>query len=196
MSTYSELYKQVLADSMANDTPYDRLVKKLDEYYDKSAITDIKKFEAVVSALMNMSQSVTTTSQEIALRLLSESEELPLRAAQIRAQTELIQAQKTLAEAELPLKQKELELASKRLLLAEKEADFNAKRAELIEKQAQSEVARKAAIERETQSFDDKLRIQEATLLKDGVFGYAVGGINVPAEMTTKMYDAIDKITP
>lgn len=196
LNNYVSVYKKILAESMANDTPYDKLIKKLDELFEQYKITDEKARDARLATLSNLVQGVTATSQEIALRLLLESEELEAKLGQIQAQTNLIKAQKALAEAEIPLKQKELELAEKRLLLAEKEAEFNAKRAELIEKQAQSEIARKAAIERETKSFDDRLRIQEATLLKDSVFGYAVGGLTPPADMQTKMYNAIDAITP
>ena len=196
LNNYVSAYQKILNESMANDTPYDKLIKKLDELFAQYKITDEKARDARLATLSNLVQGVTATSQEIALRLLLESEELEAKLGQIQAQTELIKTQKALAEAEIPLRQKELELAEKRLLLAEKEAEFNAKRAELIEKQAQSEIARKAAIERETKSFDDRLRIQEATLLKDSVFGYAVGGLTPPTDMQTKMYNAIDAITP
>ena len=83
-----------------------------------------------------------------------------------------------------------------KLELAQKEAKFNEERAKLIEKQALSEEARKVAIERETQSFDERLRIQKATLLKDSVFGYTAGALNPPADMITKMLNSIDAITP
>lgn len=196
LNNYVTAYQKILNESMSENTPYDKLVKKLDELFAQYKITDEKARDARLATLSNLVQGVTATSQEIALRLLLESEELEAKLAQITAQTQLIATQKALAEAEIPLKQKELQLAEKRLLLAEKEAEFNTKRAELIEKQAQSEIARKAAIERETKSFDDRLRIQEATLLKDGVFGYAVGGLTPPTDMQTKMYNAIDAITP
>lgn len=196
LNNYVTAYRKILNESMSENTPYDKLVKKLDELFAQYKITDEKARDARLATLSNLVQGVTATSQEIALRLLLESEELEAKLAQITTQTQLIAAQKALAEAEIPLKQKELQLAEKRLLLAEKEAEFNTKRAELIEKQAQSEIARKAAIERETRSFDDRLRIQEATLLKDSVFGYAVGGLTPPTDMQTKMYNAIDAITP
>ena len=228
LNNYVSAYQKILNESMANDTPYDKLIKKLDELFAQYKITDEKARDARLATLSNLVQGGTATSQQIALQFITELERIELEKSnstaeielktrqvadqekqtaaeielkkqqltQITAQTQLIAAQKALAEAEIPLKQKELQLAEKRLLLAEKEAEFNAKRAELIEKQAQSEIARKAAIERETKSFDDRLRIQEATLLKDSVFGYTAGGLTPPADMITKMYNSIDAVTP
>ena len=84
----------------------------------------------------------------------------------------------------------------KKLNLADREAAFNEARTALIKEQTASEKKRGLAIDREIRSYDDKLRIQKASLLKDSVFGYSVGGLNPPAEMTTKMFNAIDRITP
>jgi hypothetical protein len=80
--------------------------------------------------------------------------------------------------------------------LADREAAFNEARTALIKEQTNSEKKRGLAIDREIKSYDDKLRIQKASLLKDSVFGYSVGGLTPPADMTTKMFDAIDKVVP
>ncbi|MBE3610480.1 hypothetical protein [Campylobacter californiensis] len=164
LEEYKEAYKEILAQTMAENAPYDKLVKKIDETFEKYGISDEKTLNAKLSALTSLLQTVTTSSQDIALRLL--------------------------------LASKELELTEKKLLLAQAELEFNKARAELVKTQKDSEEARKRAIEREIISYDDRLRIQEATLLKDSVFGYSVGGLTPPADMTTKMFDAIDKITP
>lgn len=182
LQNYTTAYTKILSDSMADDTPYDRLIKKLDETFERYGIGDEKSLNAKLTALTAMVQGITATSQDIALRLITQSEEFEIK--QLMAQKELL------------LKDKELQLADKRLLLADKEAKFNEERAKLIEAQAKSEEARKRAIEREILNYDDKLRMQEATLLKDVVFGYSVGGLNPPADMTSKMLSAVDKITP
>nr|WP_314378053.1 hypothetical protein [uncultured Campylobacter sp.]DAR78006.1 MAG TPA: hypothetical protein [Caudoviricetes sp.] len=186
---YSELYKRVLGDTMAEDTPYNKFTTKIDEYFEKYGLANDKKFEMLCSTLVSMTQSVTTSSQDIALRLLSESEELPLRKQQLEAQVKI-------ADADVKLKERELDLMEKKLNLADREAAFNEARTALIKEQTASEKKRGLAIDREIRSYDDKLRIQKASLLKDSVFGYSVGGLNPPAEMTTKMFNAIDRITP
>lgn len=186
---YSELYKRVLGDTMAADTPYQKFTAKIDEYMQLYGLHNDKKFEMLCSTLVSMTQSVTTSSQEIALRLLSESEELPLRKQQLEAQVKI-------ADADVKLKERELDLMEKKLNLADKEAAFNEARTALIKEQTNSEKKRGQAIEREIKSYDDKLRIQEASLLKDSVFGYSVGGLTPPADMMTKMFNAIDKVTP
>lgn len=193
---YSEIYKRVLSGTMAENSPYDRLIKKLDEYYEKFALNDSKRIDTITATLSQATQSITLSSQDIAVRLMMESDRLEAELAQIAANTALIEAQKALAQAELPIKAEELALAKMKLELAQKEAKFNEERAKLIEKQALSEEARKVAIERETQSFDERLRIQKATLLKDSVFGYTAGALNPPADMITKMLNSIDAITP
>lgn len=182
LQNYSMAYAKILNESMAENSPYDRLIKKIDETFQKHGMADEKSLNAKLTALTTMTQGITATSQEIALNLIMQSEELEIK--QLMAQKELL------------LKDKELELADKRLLLADREAKFNEERAKLIQAQAKSEEARKQAIEREIISYDDKLRMQEATLLKDVVFGYSVGGLNPPSNMTSKMLDAVDKITP
>lgn len=186
---YSELYKRVLGDTMAADTPYDKFAGKIDEYFEKYGLANDKKFEMLCSTLVSMTQSVTTSSQEIALRLLSESEELPLRKQQLEAQVKI-------ADADVKLKERELDLMEKKLNLADREAAFNEARTALIKEQTNSEKKRGQAIDREIKSYDDKLRIQEASLLKDSVFGYSVGGLTPPADMMTKMFNAIDKVVP
>ena len=186
---YSELYKRVLGDTMAEDTPYNKFTTKIDEYFEKYGLANDKKFEMLCSTLVSMTQSVTTSSQDIALRLLSESEELPLRKQQLEAPAKI-------ADAHVKLKKRELDLMEKKLNSADREAAFNEARTALIKEQTNSEKKRGLAIDREIKSYDDKLRIQEASLLKDSVFGYSVGGLNPPTEMTTKMFNAIDRITP
>nr|DAI57547.1 MAG TPA: hypothetical protein [Caudoviricetes sp.] len=186
---YSELYKRVLGDTMAADTPYQKFTAKIDEYMQLYGLHNDKKFDMLCNTLVSMTQSVTTSSQDIALRLLSESEELPLRKQQLEAQVKI-------ADADVKLKERELDLMEKKLALADKEAAFNEARTKLINAQTESEGERKKAIAREIESYNDKLRVQEATMLKDANFGYSVGGLNPPAQLTTKMFDSIDKITP
>ncbi len=186
---YSELYKRVLGDTMAADTPYDKFAGKIDEYFEKYGAANDKKFDMLCNTLVSMTQSVTTSSQEIALRLLSEGEELPLRKQQLEAQVKI-------ADADVKLKNRELDLMEKKLALADKEAAFNEARTALIKEQTNSEKKRGLAIDREIKSYDDKLRIQKASLLKDCVFGHSIGGLVAPTDMTTKMFDAIDKVVP
>lgn len=186
---YSELYKRVLGDTMAEDTPYQKFTAKIDEYMQLYGLHNDRKFDMLCNTLVSMTQSVTTSSQEIALRLLSESEELPLRKQQLEAQVKI-------ADADVKLKERELDLMEKKLALADKEAAFNEARTKLINAQTESEGERKKAITREIESYNDKLRVQEATMLKDANFGYSVGGLVPPADLTTRMFDAIDKITP
>ena len=61
---YSELYKRVLGDTMAEDTPYNKFTTKIDEYFEKYGLANDKKFEMLCSTLVSMTQSVTTSSQD------------------------------------------------------------------------------------------------------------------------------------
>ncbi|MDL0089852.1 hypothetical protein [Campylobacter gastrosuis] len=201
LSNYTLVYRKILAESMAENTPFDKIIKKTDEYFEKYGISDDKRFDVTTSMLSTILQTITATSQEIALRFLIENEklesELKLADAELaikKAEIPLKQAEQRRLEAEIPLKVKELELAAKRLILAEKEAEFNTQRAKLIQAQALSEEARKRAIEREIKSYDDKLRMQKSSDMKDLVFGYASGGVAVPANMQTKAIDLINQI--
>lgn len=187
LSNYTVVYRKILAESMAENTPFDKIIKKTDEYFEKYGISDDKRFDVTTSMLSTILQTITATSQEIALRFLIENEKL-------ESELKLADAELAIKKAEIPLKVKELELAAKRLILAEKEAEFNTQRAKLIQAQALSEEARKRAIEREIKSYDDRLRMQKSSDMKDLVFGYASGGVAVPANMQTKAIDLINQI--
>lgn len=80
--------------------------------------------------------------------------------------------------------------------LSEAETEFNKARTDLVKAQTENELAKKPALEREIKSYDDQLRIKEAELLSNAVFGYAAGGVSVPTQIQTKMLEAIDEITP
>ncbi|MBE2985354.1 hypothetical protein CCAL6883_08390 [Campylobacter sp. RM6883] len=179
---YGEIYTQVLANTMDSGTPYDKFTVELKKYHDEFGLKNEKYFETMCNALVAMTQTVTTSSQQIALQILVEHERLEQEAQNLKV--------------DLALKAKELELAEKRLLLADKEATFNEARTNLLDAQKKKEEKSIEAIEREIRHYDDKLRIQEATILKDVVFGYTAGGLVPPTDMTTKALNAIDKITP
>ncbi len=74
------------------------------------------------------------------------------------------------------------DLMEKKLNLADREAEFGK-----LARPNQGQTAKKKrglAIDREIRSYDDKLKIQKASLLKISVFGYSVGGLTPPADMT------------
>lgn len=75
------------------------------------------------------------------------------------------------------------------------EQKFNLARAELVAKQAETEHAKKCAIKREVYSYDDNLLFKKAEFLSNAVFGYASGGVDVPADIQTDMFKAINAIT-
>lgn len=80
--------------------------------------------------------------------------------------------------------------------LSKAEIEFNKARTALVTAQTATEAQKKNAIIREIASYDDQQRIKEAEIITNAVFGYASGGVAVPSELSSKMIDLIDKITP
>ncbi|ALV24925.1 hypothetical protein CIG2463D_1357 [Campylobacter iguaniorum] len=90
----------------------------------------------------------------------------------------------------------QMQQVASQLNLSNAEIEFNKARTKLVEAQTETEKEKKNAVLREIASYDDQLRIKEADNLTNAVFAHASGGVTVPADMMTKMLNAIDKITP
>ncbi|MCR8690625.1 MULTISPECIES: hypothetical protein [Campylobacter] len=89
-----------------------------------------------------------------------------------------------------------LQQTKSQLELSKAEIEFNKARTALVTAQTATEAQKKNAVIREIASYDDQQRIKEAEIITNAVFGYASGGVAVPSELSSKMIDLIDKITP
>ena len=89
-----------------------------------------------------------------------------------------------------------LQQTKNQLELSKAEIEFNKARTALVTAQTATEAQKKNAVIREIASYDDQQRIKEAEIITNAVFGYASGGVAVPGELSSKMLDLIDKITP
>lgn len=103
---YKKAYEMILSGAMAENTPFDKLKQELTDYYEKFVLSDEKKFQIIINALTSMTQGITISSQEIALRLVLENDmldkklELADKEAEFnRARTELVRAQAKSEEA-------------------------------------------------------------------------------------------------
>ena len=166
---YSELYRRVLGDTMAADTPYQKFTAKIDEYFEKYGLANDKKFEMLCSTLVSMTQSVTTSSQEIALRLLSESEELPLRKQQLKID---LQRQR------MPLEIEQLKLQKDMLA-----AQIDKTRGDVALAKAQQD-----AINRQVK--DNRL-IKGGSVIGDFLQNTLNGGLVVPSDMNKVLFNII-----
>lgn len=172
---YSQVYKQVLADALAENSPFDKLQTTMSEYFENFKIPDTTKMEIVANALTTLCQSVSVSSQEIALKIILESERIDL---------------------ELQKLQSEIELTKEQGELAKKEALLTAERVKLVTAQTDNEKEKIPLIQREIKVHDDNLRIEEAKLLKDVLNGYAIGGLNIPTGLHETVLNGVNKVNP
>ena len=150
---------------------------------------------------------IELSKQELALKQQQTNSQIELANSQIEQTKNQIE----LSKQELALKQQQtnsqIELANKELELkkeqtksqielAKAEIEFNKARTALVTAQTATETQKKNAVIREIASYDDQQRIKEAEIITNAVFGYASGGVAVPGELSSKMLDLIDKITP
>ncbi|WP_086282270.1 hypothetical protein [Campylobacter devanensis] len=150
---------------------------------------------------------IELAKQELALKQQQTNSQIELANSQIEQTKNQIE----LSKQELALKQQQtnsqIELANKELELkkeqtksqielAKAEIEFNKARTALVTAQTATETQKKNAVIREIASYDDQQRIKEAEIITNAVFGYASGGVAVPGELSSKMLDLIDKITP
>ena len=182
---YSEIYRRVLGDTMAGGTPYQKFTAKLDEYFEKYGLNNDKKFEMLCSTLVSMTQGVTTSSQEIALRLLSESEELPLRKQQLEAQTNLLGKQIETEQLKIDLQKQRIPLEIEQLKL---QKDMLAAQIDKTKGDLALAKAQQAAIERQVK--DNRL-IKGGSVIGDFLQNTLNGGLVVPADMNKVLFNII-----
>lgn len=182
---YGEIYKKVLAATMAQDTPFAKFAKQIDEYFEKYGVSNDRRFEMLCNTLVSMTQSVTTTSQEISLRLLSESEELPKKLAQADKQLELTQKQIETENLKIDLQKQRIPLEIEQLRLQK-----DALQAQIDKSKADALLAgqQQKAIERQVK--DNRL-IKGASVLGDFLQNTLNGGLNVPSGMNQALFNIL-----
>ena len=191
---YKEVYSNILKETMGANSPYQKAVNLLDDFFVKFKIPENLKCQTMSGILTAMCQSVVSTSQSIALQLVLESDRIELEAKKMEKEIELIDAQKAklakegdlitaqiaLSGAEKAKIEAETTLLPKQLLKLEKEAELIAnqkelalaeknltsERIKLVTAQTSAELAKKPLIEREKAVYDDNLRVKEAVSLK------------------------------
>ena len=182
---YSELYRRVLGDTMAGGTPYQKFTAKIDEYMQLYGLHNDKKFDMLCNTLVSMTQSVTTSSQEIALRLLSESEELPLRKQQLEAQTNLLGKQIETEQLKIDLQRQRMPLEIEQLKL---QKDMLAAQIDKTKGDLALAKAQQAAIERQVK--DNRL-IKGGSVIGDFLQNTLNGGLVVPSDMNKVLFNII-----
>lgn len=218
-------YKQIEATIISENSIFDKTIKYLESSFNDKSLAPKDKITIQSNLMSSMAVNLTAKALEIALNLqqtknqieLSKAE-LELKSNQTKSQIELANSQIEqtknqieLSKQELALKQQQtnsqIELANKELELkkeqtksqielAKAEIEFNKARTALVTAQTATETQKKNAVIREIASYDDQQRIKEAEIITNAVFGYASGGVAVPGELSSKMLDLIDKITP
>lgn len=178
---YSEIYSSVINDTMLEKTPYFKLIE---EQFERFKIPS----NMIAQVLGQMTQTATTTSQQIALQLLLESDRIELENERIKAEIEKLKVEKEKVQADVILAQNQAKLA-------EKEAELTGERIKLVKAQTEAELAKIPLVKREIKVYDDNLRVKEAEALKDMINGYNIGGTEVPSELYTQAFNKIAKIT-
>ena len=201
-SLYSEIYQQVLSDTMADYSPYEKANELLDAFFEKYNIPENLKCNTMSAILTTMCQSAVSSSQSISLELLLRSdemelkaEELALRVQELEAQILKIQAEREKIQAEKDKLAAEIELLGVQKALAEAEKTLTSARVALVNAQKEAELAKKPLIEREILVYNDNLRVKEAEITKDLLSAYSVGGLEVPTGLHQAVMNKIDKIS-
>ena len=192
---YSEIYGQVLSDTMADYSPYTKANELLDAFFEKYKIPENLKCQTISNILATMCQSAVSSSQQISLELLLRSDEMELKADEIALRMQEIEAEILKINAEKDKINAEIALLGIQKELAQAEADLTKERIKLVKAQTEAEQAKKPLIQREIAVYDDNLRIKEAEITKDLLSGYCVGGVDVPQGLHQATMNKIDAIS-
>ena len=186
-------YKQIEATIISENSIFDKTIKYLESSFNDKSLAPKDKITIQSNLMSSMAVNLTAKALEIALSLQQTKNQLELANGELELKKEQTKNQIELANKELELKK---EQTKSQIELAKAEIEFNKARTALVTAQTATETQKKNAVIREIASYDDQQRIKEAEIITNAVFGYASGGVAVPGELSSKMLDLIDKITP
>lgn len=186
-------YKQIEATIISENSIFDKTIKYLESSFNDKSLAPKDKITIQSNLMSSMAVNLTAKALEIALSLQQTKNQLELANGELELKKEQTKNQIELSKQELALKQQQ---TNSQIELAKAEIEFNKARTALVTAQTATEAQKKNAVIREIASYDDQQRIKEAEIITNAVFGYASGGVAVPGELSSKMLDLIDKITP
>ena len=193
-------YKQIEAVIISENSIFDKTIKYLESSFNDKSLAPKDKITIQANLMSSMAVNLTAKALEIALSLQQTKNQLELSNQELELKKEQTKSQIELAKQELALKQQQtnsqIEQTKSQIELAKAEIEFNRVRTALVTAQTATEAQKKNAVIREIASYDDQQRIKEAEIITNAVFGYASGGVAVPSELSSKMLNLIDKITP
>ena len=193
-------YKQIEAVIISENSIFDKTIKYLESSFNDKSLAPKDKITIQANLMSSMAVNLTAKALEIALSLQQTKNQLELSNQELELKKEQTKSQLELAKQELALKQQQtnsqIEQTKSQIELSKAEIEFNRARTALVTAQTATEAQKKNAVIREIASYDDQQRIKEAEIITNAVFGYASGGVAVPGELSSKMLDLIDKITP
>ena len=168
-------YKQIEAVIISENSIFDKTIKYLESSFNDKSLAPKDKITIQANLMSSMAVNLTAKALEIALSLQQTKNQLELSNQELELKKEQTKSQIELSKAEI---------------------EFNRARTALVTAQTATEAQKKNAVIREIASYDDQQRIKEAEIITNAVFGYASGGVAVPSELSSKMLNLIDKITP
>ena len=193
-------YKQIEAVIISENSIFDKTIKYLESSFNDKSLAPKDKITIQANLMSSMAVNLTAKALEIALSLQQTKNQLELSNQELELKKEPTKSQIELAKQELALKQQQtnsqIEQTKSQIELSKAEIEFNRARTALVTAQTATEAQKKNAVIREIASYDDQQRIKEAEIITNAVFGYASGGVAVPSELSSKMLNLIDKITP
>ena len=193
-------YKQIEAVIISENSIFDKTIKYLESSFNDKSLAPKDKITIQANLMSSMAVNLTAKALEIALSLQQTKNQLELSNQELELKREQTKSQLELAKQELALKQQQtnsqIEQTKSQIELSKAEIEFNRARTALVTAQTATEAQKKNAVIREIASYDDQQRIKEAEIITNAVFGYASGGVAVPSELSSKMLNLIDKITP
>ena len=199
-SKLMDAYKQIEAVIISENSIFDKTIKYLQSSFNDKSLAPQDKITIQANLTSSMAVNLTAKALEIALSLQQTKNQLELSNQELELKKEQTKSQIELAKQELALKQQQTnsqrEQTKSQIELSKAEIEFNRARTALVTAQTATEAQKKNAVIREIASYDDQQRIKEAEIITNAVFGYASGGVAVPSELSSKMLNLIDKITP
>lgn len=141
----SDKYKQLMADSIGEGSLYERVKDTYLELFEQLNISESERLQLVASNIANIANTISAQAMNTAISWAKEERDAAYQLAQLKAQTELVLAQKELTAEEVCKAQNETQLVAAQLaeVLASttRQDALNAVQVEQIEAQKYAQLA-------------------------------------------------------
>jgi hypothetical protein len=168
-------YKEIMQDSMGEDSIFSAAVDRLNDEYDSLGLTGAEKAKMITTTISQMATAISGASMSTALELVMRADKAEVEKSLLEEQVKTEKMKQCVMQSECDMNTEKKDLLKEQVITEQKkqcqiqaECDLIDGKKDLVGKQEETEAEKKNLVIRQTASFDDKNR-QEAMKSMAGI---------------------------